>query len=232
MRVGPSLWRNRGDPAQGPAARTLGRSSGCGRGQTRRGPRRPGRLQPDDPAVAVAEPGRERGRLPAGLRRVFAVRVPAGRDPLVPPVHGGAQGLSHLDPVADVAPSEQPRLDQGVKMIFGEPDGNELLRLLDRHDPAPQRLRQRQGRACAGGASLHRDPRGFASHQREVQPPDLAPQGEQLRSRPGHEVVGKRTRRRQGAFTLRTQRTGTLRQGRLLVQILARGLRRVVCESG
>lgn len=233
MRAGPPPWRNGGDPAERPAVRALRRSPTRGRGQTRRGSGRPRRLQPDDPVVAVAGPARERLRLPVALRRLFAVRVPAGRDPLAPPVHGGAQGLGHLDPVADVAASEQSRLDQGVKMILVEPDGDELLRLFGRHDPAPQRLRQRQGHACAGRASLEGDPCRFASHQREVQPPDLAPQGEQLRSRPRHEVVGKRTRRRQGAFTLRMQRTGTLRQGRLLVQIPARGLilpRR--CESG
>lgn len=221
MCAGPPLWRDRGDPAERPGVRTPGRSSTRGRGQARRGSRRPRRLQPDDPGVAIAEPGRECLRLPAA-HRLRGVRAPAGRDPLAPPVHGAAQGLGHLDPVADVAASEQPRLDQGVKMILGEPDGDELLRLLHRDDPAPQRLRQRQGRACPCRVPLQRGSRRLASHQRQVQPPELAPQGEKLRSCPGHEPLGKRSRRRQGAFTLRTQRTGTLRQGRFLVQIPAR----------
>lgn len=188
------------------------------RRQPCRGPGCPRRLQADDPVVAVAAARRQRqGRAPS--RRLRAERhLLAGADPLAPPVHRLAQRGGHLGPVADLARIQQPGLDQRVQVVVVEPDGNELLRLLDGKNAAAKRLGEGEGgRTAAGGAPVDGELRLLAARQRDVEPADLAAQGGELRAHPRQEVLGKRARCRMGALSLRAERTGILRQDRLLV---------------
>jgi len=202
----------------------VGEFAGAGAGARRRrrqpcrGPGRPRRLKADDPVVAVAAARRQRqGRAPS--RRLRAERdLLAGADPLAPPVHRLAQCGGHLDPIADLDGIQQPGLDQRVQMVVVEPDGNELLRPLDGKNAAAKRLGQGQGRrAAAGAAPVEGELRLLAARQGDVEPADLAAQGGELRAHPRQEVLGKRARCRMGALSLRAERTGILRQDRLLV---------------
>ena len=132
----------------------LGRSRSRRGGEPRRSPRRPRRLQPDNPVVAVTEPRRKRRLLRPALGHRAGLGLLARRDPLAPSVHRPAQGLGDLHPVADIGGIEQPGLDQRMEVVVIEPDGNQLLRLLDRNDAAAERLGERQRVTAARGAPI------------------------------------------------------------------------------
>lgn len=196
----------------GPVGRLYGPVAG---GKALRGPRRPRRLQADDPVLAIAEPRRQRQALAPAARHPAALALLAGGDPLAPAVHRLAQRLSHLHPIANVRRVEQPALDQRMQVVIVEPDGNELLRLLRGHNPAAKGLGELQRGWLAGGAPIHREPRLLAAVQRCAQPADLATQGHELSSHPRQQILCERARRQPRGVSLGAARTGFLRQDRL-----------------
>jgi hypothetical protein len=187
-------------------------------GQPGRGPRRPRGFQADDPVVAVGFEPRRDPALPLPTGALFLLKPRRRGGLLAPAIHGAAHGAGHLHPVPGVGRVEQPGLDQGVEMVFVQPEGDQPLAALVGNDPAAQRLSQRQGSWSGCAASIQGGLGGLAAQQRDVQPLHLAAQRRELQTRPRHEVLGERSRCRRVTVALRTQRTGILRQGCLLLQ--------------
>ncbi len=197
--------------------RTLPGSRNSGGGQPRRGPGRPRGFQADDPVVAAGVQPRRKQALALRARRLSFGKPRRGRGGLAPAVQGAAQCPGHLDAVRGVGRIEQPGFDECADMGVVQPEGDEPLAGFGGNDPAAQRLSQRQGRP-RGAAPIQGGLGRLAAGERDVQPLHLAAQRRELLPRPGHEVLGQRSRCRRAAVSLRTQRTGLLRQGCLLLQ--------------
>lgn len=196
--------------------RTLPGSRSSGGGQPRCSPGRPGGFQADDPVVAAGVQPRREQAFALRARRLSFGKPRRGRCGLAPAVQGAAQCPGHLDAVRGVGRIEQPGFDECADMGVVQPEGDEPLAGFGGNDAAAQRLSQRQGRP-RGAAPIQGGLGRLAPGERDVQPLHLAAQRRELQPRPGHEVLGQRSRRRR-AVSLRTQRTGLLRQGCLLLQ--------------